>query len=169
MTHMKSHTSDRLPCPACSKPFLTRYLLNQVSPSLKVHTILTPYFQHLKAKKACREKIPDWVKYYNYKSHNVRSSVILSYHYQSLNCIFVQRLQLNARYHRRVKSYHVSKNTTLTRGNLRWFCYHLWFLSKIVGGWLVQGKKTCGLAVRVWVSRSDSKLQCIATQSKYLS
>ena len=30
MTHMKSHTSDRLPCPACSKPFLTRYLLNQV-------------------------------------------------------------------------------------------------------------------------------------------
>ena len=30
MTHMKSHTSDRLPCPACSKPFLTQYLLNQV-------------------------------------------------------------------------------------------------------------------------------------------
>ena len=30
LTHMKSHTSDRLPCPACAKPFLTRYLLNQV-------------------------------------------------------------------------------------------------------------------------------------------
>ena len=38
MTHMKSHTSERLPCPACSKPFLTRYLLNQVLSSKVVQT-----------------------------------------------------------------------------------------------------------------------------------
>ena len=41
LTHLKSHTSERLPCPACAKPFLTQYLLNQ----------------HLKAKRACRENL----------------------------------------------------------------------------------------------------------------
>ena len=56
LTHMKSHTSDRLPCPACSKPFLTRYLLNQVSPSTIFHTKNNLFFSILRQRKLAERK-----------------------------------------------------------------------------------------------------------------